>query len=342
MLNVAQIGMGGWGRDWAKSVVMQVPGVRLRAVIDADPQALDAARAHLGDPARVAFVPSLKAALNDVDFDALLITCGPATHVPLAVQALKAGKHVLTEKPFGLSTREARRAVKAAQDAQRTLMVAQNYRFFPAMRTARQLIERESYGPAGSAFIEFRRQVRRDARGRAVSEAAYPFLFDMIIHHVDLVRYVFGEDVQAVFARAWNPPWSDNEHPQSISALLALSNHMTVTYEGSWVTSGIRTPWSGVWRIDCADAQIDFTSRDAGPGNVERVTVIRPDRDPVDVRLRSVKHVDRAGALAEFAHAIRAGREPECAGQDNIRSLAVIEALARSIRSGRMEKVVQA
>jgi predicted dehydrogenase len=338
MIRLAQIGMGGWGRNWAAHVVKGVPGVRLTAVIDAKPEVLAATREQLGNPHGVAFVPSLKQAVEETDFDALLITCGPGTHVPLAVEALKAGKHVLTEKPFGLSTREAHRAILAAQRADRLLMVSQNYRFYPAPRTVHRLLESGKYGPVGSACLEFRREVSRNASGKPVARGAYPFVLDMVIHHVDLIRFLFGTDPTSVHCRAWNPPWSENAHPLAISATFVLSDRLTVAYEGSWVTTGVRTPWSGKWRIECRDAQIEFTSRGNGLLD-DRVTVVRPRRNSMNVRMRKLKHADRPGALAEFVRAIRDGRQPECAGQDNIKSLAVIESLLRSIKSGRTEPV---
>lgn len=78
---------------------------------------------------------SLAEALETVDADAVLVTVPLRAHAPVAIAALNAGKHVLVEKPFAEHIPEAREVVEAAKAAGKTLMVSQNYRFFPTRRS---------------------------------------------------------------------------------------------------------------------------------------------------------------------------------------------------------------
>src|SRR5829696_2456746 len=133
MLRIIQAGMGGWGRDWARNVLARDDMVALVACVDADPAVLALARQQLALPAERTFA-DLAAALADVEAEAVLITASLPGHVPLAVEALRAGKHVLLEKPFAPSVAEARQVVDLAAAQERVLMISQNYRFFPAVQ----------------------------------------------------------------------------------------------------------------------------------------------------------------------------------------------------------------
>src|ERR1044072_2104531 len=113
MLRIIQAGMGGWGRDWAKHVLRTYKGVTLAACVDGDPASLALARQELGLPAKKCF-ESRAAALKAVDAEAVLVTANLPGHVPLATEALLAGKHVLLEKPFAPSMAEARQVVELA------------------------------------------------------------------------------------------------------------------------------------------------------------------------------------------------------------------------------------
>ena len=130
MTRIVQIGMGTWGRDWATQVVPTVPSAQLVGCVDARPDAL-AATQKLGVADKEKCFTSLEAALERVEFAAVLITTDPQSHIAVVNEALAAGKHVLTEKPFALSVPEALHAVALADQRGLTLMVSQNYRFFP-------------------------------------------------------------------------------------------------------------------------------------------------------------------------------------------------------------------
>jgi len=110
MLRIIQAGMGGWGRDWAKNVIKRDDQVKLMACVDADPASLALARKELDLPAR-SYFQSLAEALAASDAEAVLVTANLPGHVPLALEALGAGRHVLLEKPFATSLAEARQAV---------------------------------------------------------------------------------------------------------------------------------------------------------------------------------------------------------------------------------------
>jgi predicted dehydrogenase len=350
-LRLIHVGLGGWGRDWATNAVPRVPTVHRVAIVDADAASLAAAQEKLDLPTDQCFT-DLRTAFDRVEADAVLITAAVAAHAPLAVQALRAGKHVLVEKPFAPTVAEARQVADIADEAGRTVMVSQNYRFFPAARAAAGLVAKEYVGPLGHVRVDFRKWANAAPVGaHRHYQLIHPLLYDMAIHHFDLMRMVTGQDPVKVFAQVTDPPWSNFNDPASATLTITFDGGTVVSYRGSWVSSGEPTTWSGDWHLECEKGEIYWTGR-GGPAGTTDADVLtvrhlpgaagtagdRVERlDPVG--LAGLDHAGRAGALAEFARAIAAGEEPESSGRRNLASLAISEAAARSVASGQVELI---
>jgi len=88
----------------------------------------------------------VKDVLADSSIDAVTIALPNALHVPVAVAALQAGKHVCTDKPFAPSFGEASKAVEAAKKAGKVFMVGMNQRFGQGAQTIKAVIERGDLG----------------------------------------------------------------------------------------------------------------------------------------------------------------------------------------------------
>jgi predicted dehydrogenase len=84
--------------------------------------------------------------IADPSIDLVDICLPPALHAPVAIAALKAGKHVLVEKPIALEPADAKRMVEAAKRADRQLMIAHVLPFFPEFAYVRQLVASGKYG----------------------------------------------------------------------------------------------------------------------------------------------------------------------------------------------------
>lgn len=334
MLRIIQVGMGGWGRDWARTVLQPDKNMALLACVDADPASLALARGHLDLPADRYF-DSLAAALAATDAEAVLITASLPGHVPLAVEALQAGKHVLLEKPFAPSVAEARQVVELAAARDRVLMISQNYRFFPAVQTVRELVRAGSLGAVGAVAIDFRRYANGPAPdGHRHYTLHHPLLADMAIHHFDLMRAVLGQEPVEVACHAWNPPWSKFEQPATAVATIDFDGGAVVSYRGSWVSPGPQTAWAGEWRMECAGGEITWTSRDNRGAGVDRVTVRPLGQRPRRLELPTLPQIDRAGSLRAFAQAVAMGEQPESAGQDNLGSIALTHAAIAAATTG--------
>ena len=336
MIRIIQVGMGGWGRDWARTVLPHVPEVEPVAFVDMSAEVLAAAQIALEVPSERCF-PTLDAALQTVQADAVLITASLPAHVPVALAALAAGKHVLLEKPFAATAVEGQSVVDAAAARGCVLMISQNYRFFPAARTAAALVRSGELGPVGAVTVDFRRYANTAAReGHKHYGIFQPLLADMSIHHFDLMRMILGHEARTVVCHAWNPPWSNFDHPASGAATIMFDGGAVVSYRGSWVSPGAPTHWAGEWRIECAKGEIAWTGRgDYQDPTVDRVTVRGlGTKRPKPVGLVTLPDTDRAGTLRAFVEAIRTGDEPETSGRDNLHTLALMNAAIESSQTG--------
>lgn len=323
--------MGGWGRYWARRMLPQLPEIELVGCVDRDPRALALTVEQVGVPAERCFT-SFERAVVRTDPEVVLVVTTLDGHVPVARAALEAGRHVLVEKPFAPSLAEARALVDLAEERGRVLMVSQNYRFFPAVRAVVELMRTGELGALHGVEIDFRHRttVPEPSLRTGHLVLAQPLLMDMSIHHFDLLRLVLGRDATRISCQAWNQPWSGFVGPPTAIAAIRFGD-VHVSYRGTWVTWAANTSWAGEWRMTFERGEVWWTSRDL-PGSEDGERVVIRGAGGVERRLPLpvLPLVDQAGSLAELVAAVRAGRQPESSGRENLGSLALALAAVES------------
>lgn len=96
---------------------------------------------------------SLKELVGDADVDAVHVLTPPEGHVSAALAALRAGKHVLVEKPVAQRAADLHRLMRAAERAGRTCMPGHNFIYVPALRRAKALLEAGRLGPVAAFWM---------------------------------------------------------------------------------------------------------------------------------------------------------------------------------------------
>jgi predicted dehydrogenase len=326
-LRVVQAGMGGWGRGWME-ILSAVPGIEAVAYVDPSPTAREAI-ISLGIRRSDVFA-TLGAAISAKRPDAVLVTSGVESHAAVALEALAAGLHVLLEKPFASTMDEAAKVVDAAERAARIVMVSQNYRHHPAPRQVARLVSEGAIGDIGGVEIDFRRpRFRRREWLEAHQRVPQPLLADMAIHHFDLLRLVLGREPLWVEIEPVAISWGSYRDPPAAFGLLGFEGGVTVSYRGSWVSGGRRTPWGGEWRMEGTTGAVEWASR-GDPGVSDRMLLRPAGAAARRIELPPVRGLDRAGSLEAFAEAVATGREPETSGRRNLGTLALTYAAVRS------------
>lgn len=328
-MRLLQIGLGGFGRSWAE-LARRAVGIDYLGAVDPDPAARAWAERNLGMPAGSLY-PSLADALDAADFEAVLLATPPATHHPVGLAALGAGKHVLVEKPLATTLPDAQELVAAAATANRILMVSQNYRFRAPARAMQAAIRDGEIGRVLTVRCDHRRDTRTlFGDGNFRYDMEHPLVIDMTIHHADLLRMLTGQEVTALDARGWRIPDSPYRHDPSVSALFTLDGGASARYEGNWATHEPETSWNGDWEVLGDDGILRWTGgvTDALVGDV---TLQRWGQSPRPLPQPTLTHPDRAGTLDAFRHAVATGEEPETSGRDNLGSLAIVLAMAAAV-----------
>ncbi len=275
---------------------------------------------------------SLEAALDRVAAAAVLVTTDLPSHIPMVNQALEAGKHVLVEKPFAPSVAEAREAVDLAESLGLTLMVSQNYRFFPAPRAVQQLMREETLGKLLHIEVDFRRH--SPPSGKPVTGHRnwdQPLLVDMSVHHFDLLRALIGVEPTSVYCRTHNPGWAGFKDPPEASATIDFGDDLTVNYRGSWTHPGRKRsgPVNGEW----SSKKVNSGGR---AGTTSRPTLTtRPGftitmRSAVRSPCRTCNGLIAPVPSKPLSPPSRTGCSRRAPGRENLGSLAVVHAAVES------------
>jgi predicted dehydrogenase len=335
-MRLAIAGLGGWGRNWA-TLVQTTDEYQIVDIIDPSSSSREWALANLGLSAD-RIHSELADGLAASEAEGVLVLTPPDTHRAGAEAALAAGKHVLIEKPVSTNIADARAVIAAAEETGLTAMVSQNYRYSRPARRIRELILGGEIGDVLSVRNAYRRDFRLHLKpGDFRWQMPDPLLFDMSIHHFDLLRAMTGQEPVRVDARTWVVGDIDFVQPPSAVALMTLAGGGAYAYDGDWATHEEPLPWPGTWNIVGSRGQIqwDGEGRDGEPFSlvvrtwVGQTTTTDYRADGVDSRL---------GSLAEFRHAIETGTEPETSTRDNLNSLAtVLTTVASSQRKETVE-----
>ena len=136
--------------------------------------------------------------LADPEVEVVDICLPTDLHAEVAVAALRAGKHVLSEKPMALTVADCDRMVEAAEQADRVLMVAHCIRFWPEYVALKEMVDSAQYGNVLHAH--FTRisgaPIWSSENWMMTPERSGGVMLDMHIHDVDYIRYLFGNPRQ--------------------------------------------------------------------------------------------------------------------------------------------------
>ncbi|MDP7169537.1 MAG: Gfo/Idh/MocA family oxidoreductase, partial [Nitrospinota bacterium] len=148
MIKVGMAGVGYWGKHLARN--LNELGV-LASVIDSDPNQLVWAKGKFHG---IRATATIKEALAAGDIDALVIATPPQTHFSIARQALEAGCHVLIEKPFTCSSKEAGELVRVAENKGLVLMGGFTFLYNNAVRKVKEIIQSGELGQVYYVFSQ--------------------------------------------------------------------------------------------------------------------------------------------------------------------------------------------
>ena len=282
--------------------------------------------------------------LDDREIDIVDVAIPPHAQLDIirAVVERPHIKGVLLQKPVALDLATAKEVVGLCAEAGKKLSINQNMRFDQAMRVARQLISAGALGELVCASIEMRAAPHWQPY---IAEYDKLTLLNMSVHHLDIMRFLLGE-VSGIFVSARKDPGVTFDHHDGIcSSLLeftsgAVANILDDTYafpreEGFPADAGIR------WRIEglkgVAKGSIGWPDYPDGSPSTCSYATVDTCGEWVTPTWDTMWFPDAfAGVMEQLQYAIAADEEPELSGQDNLRTMALIDAGYRSLSERRM------
>ncbi len=186
-ISVGLVGYGMSGSVFHAPLIEYVPGLELKTVVSSNPVKVQ------GTYPTVTVVSTLDALLADKDISLVVIATPNETHYPVAKQALEAGKHVVVDKPFVISSSQANELIALAHTHNVLLSVYQNRRWDNDFLTLRHLLETGVLGTISTyeAHYDRYRPIVRD-RWRERAEPGSGVLYDLGSHLIDQALYLFG------------------------------------------------------------------------------------------------------------------------------------------------------
>jgi len=200
-LRAGIVGTGFIGRVHARSA--RVAGAQVAGVAASSPESATAAAREIG--AETAF-PSADALIASEQIDVVHICTPNHLHVPLALAALEAGKHIVCEKPIALDADGAAELIAAASGAGRVATVPFVYRYYPTVREARARLRANGSGNlrlVHGGYLQDWLVAADDDNWRVDAElgGASRAFADIGSHWCDLIEFVTGERINALTAR---------------------------------------------------------------------------------------------------------------------------------------------
>lgn len=233
------IGSGGFAEHTFAPALKEARGAELRAVLAPNRSEADAfCRRHKIDSG----YDDLAEFVADKSFQAVWIAGPNHMHRDFAVAALKAGKHVLCEKPMAVTSAECRAMIRAAKQARRKLHIAYNTRHHPKIQAVQKEWAAGRFGKPvhGRALLYYPYPEDIGHRGRGKLGGWHSFdkqvggwaYGDCGTHLIDQLRWFLGDAKKVLASHNSNPSWG-YQTPDHAVAMIAFKNGAVGTISAS-------------------------------------------------------------------------------------------------------------
>ncbi len=347
MLRVGIVGIGFMGMIHYLAY-RKARGARVVAICSRDPRKRAGdwrgVQGNFGPPGDVMDLGKVRAyerfndLLADPAIDVVDLCLPPGEHAAAAIAALKAGKHVLCEKPIALAVADARRMIVAARASDRRLLVAHVLPFVPEYRFAYQAVQSGKWGKLLGGLFK-----------RIISDPLWlpnfydpkttggPML-DLHVHDAHFIRVLAGMP-SSVFTsgrmRGAVAEFFTSQFQFADRSLHIAATSGAIAQQGRSFTHGFEI------HLEKATLLFDFAVVAGAPVVATPLTLLTADGKAHHPRLRAADPVDDfVGELSEAARAISSGEaSPLLDGQLAADALAMCEAEAASLARGKVERI---
>ncbi len=238
-INFALIGYGAIGFEHAEAL-LNTENAKLSAVCDRNPARLDEARRQCPD---IQTVTDYMEIAQDPSIDAVIIGSPPNLHAPMAADFLQAGKHVVVEKPFCITTEQADTLIELAKKKNKMLTVYQSRRWDPDFLAIKNIIQSGKIG--GVFHIEtfigsFSHPCEYWHSHQPISGGVF---YDWGSHYIDWILQLIPDTVTDVRAHEHKRVWLDVTNADQASITIRFAGGQEATFIHSDIAALLKPKW---------------------------------------------------------------------------------------------------
>ena len=215
MINIAVIGYGYWGPNLVRNFA-ETPGAKLAGVADVNPKRLSVAS---GRYPYAKFTQNAAELIEDPGVDVVVISTPVSSHYELALAALRAGKHVLVEKPLAATVEQGLRLIDEAERRRLVLMVDHTFVYTGAVRRIKEMVDKGDLGR-----IYYYDSVRVNL---GLFQHDVNVMWDLAVHDLSIMDYVIAAKPAAVSATGISHVIGE---PENIAYLTFLFNENFIAH----------------------------------------------------------------------------------------------------------------
>ncbi len=321
-MKLALIGAGGISASWIPAI--RETGNSLRVIADVDRKK---AEQRAADVPGCRAVADWREACADKEVEAVILAVPHTFLAEMAVAALAAGKHVLSEKPGAISSEEMERISAAEKQSGRRYMIGFNHRFHAAFMEAKKLADagaigdllfvRARYGFGGKPGYEKEWRFKKEMSGGGE-------LIDQGVHMIDLARWFLG-DFPKVEGYAENMFWKGGVEDNGF-ALLRTAKGNVASIHVSWTNWN----WTHCFEIYGTDGYLVIDGLDQRYRGPERLTIGKRDPDfanPPSEQIMIFKDEKKETSFARQLQAFTSGEKNLPGVRDAYEVLKIVETI---------------
>ena len=347
-VNVAVIGLGMGGAHLKG--YSEHPGCTVAAICDANGERLArrGAEFKIDESRRFISVDALLAAAGDLGLNAASIVLPNTLHAPMTIKALRAGLHVLGEKPMAMNSAQARRMIAEAKKARRTLGINLSFRFTPQSRALKEIVDAGRLGRVYYAHTRWWRQRGLPGFGgwfgtKKLSGGGP--MIDLGVHRMDLAMWLMGgPQPVAVSAAVYDPIGSRLAREQKRkfdvedlgAAFVRFENGATLTLEASW--AGFCGKNEDMVTEVLGDRG-GIVQRNVGEGYDFEARVFTEEGGSLAETLIKRRLVPAPSPYADFIDALLEGRPTLATAEDGLKVQQVLDAIYLSAKLGKEVRI---
>lgn len=310
-IKLALIGCGGMGQSHLRRFHILNQRLELRAAVDIDPDTAGQVASHFPDCTTSA---DYREVLDAVD--AVLIALPHHLHHPVALDCLRAGKHVLLEKPMANSEAQCLQLIEEGQRQGVVLMIAYCMRFHPLVTGLRDALAQKRAGDLFqlSIWTEQLTQRAADSWMCRADTLGGGQLFSHGCHYIDLLLWFLGQPLRGLhLGTNRGTPWMEREGTSNVC--MEFDGGRLGYHFGTWGARGSRLRYAFHAHCDDGLLEADITGK--------QLLLHRGSETSVLLQLAdSGKHTENE--MAHFLDCIETGQAPLTDGPSALRSLRAI------------------